>query len=504
MKKLLSLILVCALVLSIGFAVAEDDRPTITVAIFDRGTIPASQGTYEDNWATKWINENAPVKVQFVPVSRWETHSTYNMWLAAGTCPDIIYEFQPEYVQEWSTKGLLMELGDLIDEYAPNYRAGTPATVQAWGIYNGGEYAVVDARPETTVINHMLYVRTDWLENLGLSMPTNMDELMECIRAFTEDDPDGNGENDTYGWSFGILGSQILDQMNGCMQGKWIVEDGELVSAYVSKAGIENLKFKEEIYNNGWCDKEYLSKDESEVYSDFATGKTGFLACGISYLTSNVWSTLIANTPGATVAAVPSCGEHGYYQERECNFLASIPAACEHPAEALKYLDWLYTEGWMPVKYGVEGVDFHYGGDIIVRDTTDEEYSQKFNYTQDYVFLSPYKDTIATYRQTAEAMDPTQVSRASTLIQADAMDATKDIKYYRPTLTDDLGLAIYTELYPDLSTIAEEYFTKAVFDVDFTAEDALAAITAEWEGMNYEKLKDAMNAEAAAQGVFDK
>ena len=73
MKKFLSILLVCLMVLSLGAAVAEGDKPTISVAIFDRGAVPADKGSYEDNWVTQWINENAPVNVEFVPVPRWET-----------------------------------------------------------------------------------------------------------------------------------------------------------------------------------------------------------------------------------------------------------------------------------------------------------------------------------------------------------------------------------------------------------------------------------------------
>src|SRR5690606_35611206 len=44
-----------------------------------------------------------------------------------------------------------------------------------------------------------LFIRSDWLENLGLEAPTNWDELVEVATAFTEQDPDGNGIDDTYG-----------------------------------------------------------------------------------------------------------------------------------------------------------------------------------------------------------------------------------------------------------------------------------------------------------------
>ena len=45
----------------------------------------------------------------------------------------------------------------------------------------------------------MLWIRQDWLDNLKLEVPTTIDELEEVMRAFTEDDPDGNGQDDTYG-----------------------------------------------------------------------------------------------------------------------------------------------------------------------------------------------------------------------------------------------------------------------------------------------------------------
>lgn len=44
-----------------------------------------------------------------------------------------------------------------------------------------------------------LWIRQDWLDNLNLKAPTTIEELNEVLRAFTEDDPDGNGQNDTYG-----------------------------------------------------------------------------------------------------------------------------------------------------------------------------------------------------------------------------------------------------------------------------------------------------------------
>lgn len=43
------------------------------------------------------------------------------------------------------------------------------------------------------------WIRKDWLDNLNLDMPENLDELIEVMKSFTDSDPDGNGIKDTYG-----------------------------------------------------------------------------------------------------------------------------------------------------------------------------------------------------------------------------------------------------------------------------------------------------------------
>lgn len=51
----------------------------------------------------------------------------------------------------------------------------------------------------------LMWIRQDWLENLGLSQPKTIDELINVIEKFTTDDPDGNGVDDTYG--LGVTGA---------------------------------------------------------------------------------------------------------------------------------------------------------------------------------------------------------------------------------------------------------------------------------------------------------
>lgn len=45
----------------------------------------------------------------------------------------------------------------------------------------------------------VLWLRKDWLDNLGLEVPKTMEDLEKVLTAFVEEDPDGNGVDDTTG-----------------------------------------------------------------------------------------------------------------------------------------------------------------------------------------------------------------------------------------------------------------------------------------------------------------
>jgi putative aldouronate transport system substrate-binding protein len=68
-------------------------RGMITATIYDRGNIPSSEGTIENNKITKWINEAGPVDVKFVAVPRTESEQKLNTLFAGGGAPDLILEY---------------------------------------------------------------------------------------------------------------------------------------------------------------------------------------------------------------------------------------------------------------------------------------------------------------------------------------------------------------------------------------------------------------------------
>lgn len=89
------------------------------------------------------------------------------------------------------TQGILREID--LDE-VKNAADLSPQALEAGKAVDGKTYGI----PYSAQAN-ALYVRSDWLQALGLEAPTDWDSFLEVATAFTEQDPDGNGEDDTYG-----------------------------------------------------------------------------------------------------------------------------------------------------------------------------------------------------------------------------------------------------------------------------------------------------------------
>ncbi len=65
-------------------------------------------------------------------------------------------------------------------------------------------------------INAPLHWRKDWAEKLGNPAPKNADEVHDIFTKFTKNDPDGNGQPDTFGLHFiaqFAFGAQLFQQM---------------------------------------------------------------------------------------------------------------------------------------------------------------------------------------------------------------------------------------------------------------------------------------------------
>ena len=478
---------------------------TISVAIFDRGNIPPEKGTIDKNDVTDWINENAPVNVKFIPVPRWETVQTYNIWLASGETPDIFMEFQPEMTQNYVNQGVLMEVGPLLDQYGADIRALTPPEVAKWSVYNGKEYAVPQIRSKIAVANWMVWIREDIRAELGFKELETTDDFLEFCRAVVSNDVGGMGAGNVRGFNLAGPGSSgRIDNMFG-IQGGWVITpEGEFEHCTMTPNMLDVLTFKKTLWDEGLTDKEYLTDSTGAnakedwlngkyaLYSDGTGGPPGWLA--------NLKTNVPAADPQPLKALKSPYGHQGWYQERECGLLNMIPVTSKNPEAAIKYLNWMITEGWEPIAYGVEGLHYVKEDGVIISTYTQDQWDKDLKYRGDFKILAneniqPEDLKIKFSKAAPEVFE-------ARMLEAKAIATTFLVPYKRDAPISNLGLAIITEQMPDLDAFAVEIFDTAI-NGGQSAEAAWNTVRDEWNKRGYQNIKAEYNAKAREMGLIN-
>ena len=204
MKKTLIVLLVALLASSFVFAQGGTEATTtttgpMTIAMLYSAT-QTEAGALPADWAGYAVLEDQlgiKLELQMLPSNPNDQDLMVRAMAAADELPDF-FTCSREVWADLAKNGMVLDVTDyyalmpnrssvMFDDAAKNYVT-----------YEGRIYGF--ATPSAISGNEGLLVRQDWLDNLGLSVPTTLDELYDVLYAFTYNDPDGNGKNDTYGF----------------------------------------------------------------------------------------------------------------------------------------------------------------------------------------------------------------------------------------------------------------------------------------------------------------
>lgn len=202
-----------------------------------------------------------------------------NLALSSGDLPDAILDaaFDTYDILKYAEDETIIAVEDLIDEHMPNlqkvleerpeYR--TMITAPDGHIYSFPwiEELGVD-KERIQVIGGIPWINVEWLDNLGLEMPTTTEELKEVLLAFKNDDPNGNGEADEI-----PMGAIIndWDQDPHILLGSFglgdtpdhvvVTEDDKVVFTAAEEGYKEQMNYLNELYELGLIDEEAFEQD---------------------------------------------------------------------------------------------------------------------------------------------------------------------------------------------------------------------------------------------------
>ncbi|MEC1522209.1 ABC transporter substrate-binding protein [Neobacillus niacini] len=315
-----------------------------------------TRGKAEDgNYVQKRLEEQFNIKISNTKVDTWNADQV-NLMVASGDLPDTFaFTTGGKTAQELYDSGLTRTISkEMLEKYAPRYMKmlSENASGTKRNLLKGTENEYVALIGQYAHVDGLVWAptfRLDWLEKLGIEPPGEikqvgpsggrekiyytdgaytLEELEEVLKAFTFDDPDGNGKDDTYGispWNNNINWAHTLMGSFGiALQPNYnLLEDGKLVTTEISKNYKEFLKLMAKWYKMGLIDPEFTTLDDKKSWEKYKQGKIGYYVAQPSYMAMDDWAKgrapqNIVENPNSTakvLGTLPEIGKNGQQGE---------------------------------------------------------------------------------------------------------------------------------------------------------------------------------------------
>ncbi|WP_164821726.1 extracellular solute-binding protein [Paenibacillus koleovorans] len=326
-----------------------------------------NQSAWDSLWIAKHLDEKLGGKTVAVEVDEGAWNEKKNLAFATGELPDMIWTngaLTPSDITNYGVQGLLVPLNDLIDKYAPNIKKileQNPDLRKTVTSLDGKIYALAaPAYPKREPVIGRYWLNTQWMSKLGLKTPTTLDEFYNVLKAFKEQDPNGNGKADEIPAS-GASASNPIDSIVLTAVGyleKYITLDKtgkKVVYAQAQPEYKEYLTFMNKLYKDGLLDSEYYTqnittfrgkaqKDQVGFYFDAAH----FVAVGLDKYTN------YASFPPLTSAQNPT---KIWPLQRVATIggmnTIAITSKNKNPEASIRLIDYAFTEeGGGAVRFG--------------------------------------------------------------------------------------------------------------------------------------------------------
>ena len=366
-KRIICLCLACAI--SFGLcALAEDAAaPAYVMAGLELNT----SRDWSNNDFFKRMQEKTGISFtfqQYAENAKWQ--EAKQEMIGGGQLPDVLFKANLSQAEtiEMMEKGLLVDLAPYLEDCCPNLWAKmqeNPEYLEAITL-PGGQIAALPQIQDYSVQNFM-WINEKWLKNLGLSAPTNAQELVEVLEAFKTKDPNRNGKADEIPLGFiGPFDLKFLGHAFGLIANDYNVyeEDGKVHFMPLQPEYRTFVTWLKDLYEAGLIDKDgFTTVDTMRTVTDSkATAIYGIVLTNtISNIFQVDWSTDYNLLMPLTYEGKQ---EYRNLTGNLARGAFAVTTACDDPEALLRWVDYLYTEeGAILATVGQQNVDFVVDGD---------------------------------------------------------------------------------------------------------------------------------------------
>jgi putative aldouronate transport system substrate-binding protein len=470
--------LLCTVSMASALAACSSAEPKNTPAAGEGGQASAAPATIsliqpdlgrvwrDDNAATKEIEKQANVKLNVTMFPNNDFNSKYNVLAASGDIPDISRLGSFDY-QKYVDQGLYLDLAPYLDQHAPNLKKNLKPELWDLTKYKGKQYVIPY---ENAAGKEVPVVRKDWLDTLNMKMPTNLEEFEQMLRAFTFNDPDKNGKDDTYGLGnansyaesfMPIFGAYGIGpgMLGGSTPMNNYLKENKIYPVAVSPEYKAALEYIKKLWDAKVIDPELFTIKPDQALQKAAQGKIGYFNAWWSIapqqLTQQLkmkeivpnahWEPIFPGIKGPE-------GKSGMLSFGNVGATLAISSKVKNPEAVLRFLDYMSTnEGWELNHYGIKGV--HYTN---ITEPRMPEGQKAF----DEKWLDPLSQIVSRLdlqdKASAASKDPVQIENNRFIEAAAKYTLFQDIFYGIPQTDEQKSYG------PDVAKYEEEMLIKFI------------------------------------------
>lgn len=368
MKKLLTLLLVCAMVFSMAATASAELKGPGNVTLKRLGTNVGFD--VNADYMVPVIKEATGYDVEYFSLPAENADEKLLMDVAGGADYDVVNVS----ANQWRTlmaQGALLPLNDLLEQYGQDIYAGN--TEEVWAALTGDDgniYGVPYMYPHPHEIAAFMACRWDLMQEAGIeAIPTTIDEFYDCLVALKEhfgDEyiifcgpfrPASEGNENwvipkTIASAFGIYNDWMVD------------EEGKVYYMTEAEGFADMIAFLTKLNDEGLIDPDWAVNTDNTVNEKFSSGKA-IIACsnrsGVQVTTPAQIEILGIDYDdlGYISALKGSDGTCTYMETEAFNQISCILRASKNPEDAMNWMN-LKVQNQLFINIGVEGTHFTY------------------------------------------------------------------------------------------------------------------------------------------------
>lgn len=355
------------------------EKVNLTGFAYVNNRVTTAASNFNDIFCYQEMERQTNIHVDWIHPPVGQEKEQCNLMIASGDLPDFMMMNHNTIggLSKLLADGVIISLNQYLDEgKLPNYESWMDMSEQVRKqlLMDDGTLAALFCLRIREYNGQMgwftnggLVVRKDWMDKLNLAVPVTVDDFYQVLKAFKEQDPNGNGQSD----ELPLVAEKNVNFMAECFgTGTDFIDlDGQAIYGPLMPEYREFVETMAQWFQEGLIDPDFTVTDNKMLQAKFVENRAGAYNGNVGG-SATLLEIMRDTTPDMNFVGVTNLKKDanalvysslGDLKQSFTNDCSMITTKCTNIDATLRLLDWPYgEEGFEVFNWGEEGVTYEW------------------------------------------------------------------------------------------------------------------------------------------------